>query len=255
MSFAVRIVSLELGVDMKKIVGAALLFALLPSFAESDLQPLKEQRPSGKDKLADEFKDELPELSEPYRNVSGAYYGLGLGSSIISHKVTYSKGEDQKSDFKKNAHQFDVSLIAGFGAPFYDRYYAGIEFDIFKRFSKKTSYNDEIGIIHSSNIGLNMDVRFGYLFPEHGSMVYLTAGFARIVGRVTFDKGNTEGSFGSFYPTVGVGLEHKINHQWNVRGDFRMAITSKDDNKYSHNWKYEAKPNRIAFRVSITRNI
>ncbi|MDR3187439.1 MAG: porin family protein [Holosporaceae bacterium] len=240
---------------MRRFAGAAFLLALLPSFAESGLQPLKEQESSGKNGRAGEFEDEFSELSEPHRNVSGAYYGLGLGSSLISHKVTYGKGEGQKSSSKKNAHQFDISLILGFGAPFYGRCYAGVEWDLFKRFSKKTSYENEIGIIHSANIGLNMDVRFGYLFPEHGSMVYFTAGFARIVGRVTFNRGSTEGSFGSFYPTLGVGVEHKINHRWNVRGDFRLAITSKDDNKYSHGWKYEAKPNRIAFRVSITRNI
>ncbi|MDR2067468.1 MAG: porin family protein [Holosporaceae bacterium] len=242
---------------MKKFAAATFLFLLSPSFAESDLQPLKEQRSANADanKSGSEFMDEFSDLSEPHRNVSGAYYGLGLASSIVAHKVTYGKGGALMSSLKKSAHQFDVSLIFGFGAPFYDRYYAGIELDLFKRFPKKTSYNDEIGVIHSSNIGLNMDVRFGYLFPEHGSMIYITAGFARVVGKVTFDKGATEGSFGSFYPTFGVGLEHKINHRWNVRGDFRIALASKDDNKYSHGWKYEAKPGRIAFRVSITRNI
>ncbi|MDR1375297.1 MAG: porin family protein [Holosporaceae bacterium] len=235
---------------MKKFIGAAFLFVLSQFFAESDLWAAAEQGSSA-NKSADDFF----ELSEPHKSISGAYCGLGAGLSLISHNVSYAKSGGSEASCKKNASQFDFSLICGFGAPFYGKYYAGVECDFFKRFSKKTSYNNEIGIIHSANIGANMDVRFGYLFPEHGSMAYLTAGFARIVGRITFDKSNGEGSFGSFYPTVGLGLEHKINHRWNVRGDFRIAITSKDDNKYYGNWKYEAKPNRISFRLSITRSI
>jgi opacity protein-like surface antigen len=136
--------------------------------------------------------------------------------------------------------------------------------ELFRRFAGKTSYDGEVGIIHASTTGLNMDVRFGYLLPKHGAMVYATAGCARVLGRVAFSGGalrqkNPEGSFGSFYPTFGAGVEYKLDHRWNIRADWRISITSKDDNKYIQangaTGKYEAKPSRTAFRISVTRNI
>jgi hypothetical protein len=104
-----------------------------------------------------------------------------------------------------------------------------------------------------------MDIRFGRLYPLQGHLVYATVGFARVLGHGLFECGSyyAEGSFGSFYPTFGVGFEKKINHRWNVRADFRISLTSKDDNKSPRGtyWKYEAKPSRAAFRISITRSI
>jgi hypothetical protein len=97
-------------------------------------------------------------------------------------------------------------------------------------------------------------------------LIYTTLGFASVIGKVAF-SGNTRkraapptGTFGSFYPTFGAGIEYKINHLWNIRGDFRISITSKDDNKSLKvspisDWKYEAKPSRLAFRISVTRSI
>ncbi|MDR1561151.1 MAG: porin family protein [Holosporaceae bacterium] len=203
--------------------------------------------------------DEFLALSEPHKSVSGAYYGLGLALSMMSHKARFVDSSVSKEvNLKKTANQFDVSLIGGFGAPFYEKYYAGIEFDFFKRFPSKKSYESELGIIHTSTLGLNMDVRFGYLFPEHGSMLYLTVGFARALGHVAHRNQlnkESEGSFGSFFPAFGAGLEYKINHKWNIRGDFRILITSKENKKNLCNWQYEAKPNRIAFRISVTRNL
>jgi hypothetical protein len=185
----------------------------------------------------------------------------------VSHKAKCVKNDVGEVNFEKTAHQFDVSLIGGFGAPFYRTYYTGIELDLFRRFYAKTSYNGEVGIIHSNHFGLNMDVRFGYLLPRHGAMIFVTAGFAKILGKMSFDAdpqrghvNNPDSSFGSSYPTFGFGAERKINHLWNIRGDFRISITSKDDNKSlkansSSHWKYEAKPSRMAVRISITRNI
>lgn len=245
---------------MNKLISIAFLMGSTPAIAFAN----SEKQSSEKSAASNEFL----ELSEPDRNVNGAYYGLGFALSRISHDVkTWKNGASDAMNFEATNNQFDASLIGGFGSAFYKRYYAGIEMELFKRFGGKTSChtNEEVGIIHNSAIGLNMDVRFGYLLPKQGSLVYATIGFARVVGKLVFYEGSgrnrrgQEGSFGSFYPTFGVGLEHKINHLWNVRGDFRISITSKDDNKYlntrSANWKYEAKPNRIAFRISITRNV
>ncbi|MDR0632263.1 MAG: hypothetical protein LBF54_03440 [Holosporaceae bacterium] len=245
---------------MNKLIGIAFLI-ISPSavvFASSEKQSSEKSAAS----------NAFSELSWPYRNVGGAYWGLGATLSRISHSAwMWKDGTEKVTNFKATNSQFDASLIGGFGSAFYKGYYAGIEMELFKRFGEKASRHPggEVGIIHKSAIGLNMDVRFGYLLPKRGELIYVTVGFARVVGGVAFYEGSGgnrpgyEGSFGSFYPTLGVGVEHKINHLWNVRGDFRISITSKDDNKYlstrSTTWKYEAKPSRMAFRISITRNI
>ncbi len=238
---------------MQKIVIALLTVAFYSVNAESTENTAKDD-------------NEFIELGEPCKYVSGAYYGLGLGVSHISHKVNALKNNVGKVSMSKSSNQYDLSLIAGFGSAFYKRYYAGIELEMFKRFKGSNSGNDELTVVFPSTIGMNMDVRFGYQLPENGSLVYLTAGFARVLGKTAFAvttnnrKHKTiEVSHGSFYPTFGVGLEYKVNHNWNVRGDFRFSITSKDDNKYvrvnNSTWKFDAKPSRIAFRISVTRNI
>ncbi len=232
-----------------------LLFSFIDAAASSERQEMESEYNKNNDFL---------ELSEPERKVSGAYYGLGVTLSRTSNKLNVSKNQQASLKYDNSANQYDFSAIIGFGSAFYERYYAGVELDFFKRLPEKTKRKNEIGIIHSSNIGMNMDVRFGYQFPQHGTLAYLTAGFARIIGKAAFYRSNDNSpsakkSFGSFYPTVGFGLEYKMNHKWNLRGDFRYSITNKDDNKYvkldANEWKFDAKPNRFAIRFSVTRNI
>ncbi|MDR3151235.1 MAG: outer membrane beta-barrel protein [Holosporaceae bacterium] len=218
--------------------------------------------------------DDFLELSEPYRTVGGAYFGVGLALSRITHKLNATKNNSNKINFKNSATQYDLSFIFGFGSAFYKSYYTGIEFSIFKRLSSNTKYadNESIGLKHSSILGLDMDVRLGYLFPESGNLAYFTVGFARVIGRTVFREYSTnrnirgsaryiekEKSFGSFYPTFGCGIEHKLNQDWDVRCDLRMSITSKDDNKShtsgNNDWSYDAKPSRFAIGISITRSI
>ncbi|MDR1333865.1 MAG: hypothetical protein LBJ71_01455 [Holosporaceae bacterium] len=207
-------------------------------------------------KTAGEFLD----LGEPEKEIGGAYAGLGVTLSRISHnlKAKGTAASSSEVNLDSSGNQWDVSLIGGFGSAFYKRYYAGIEMDFFKRISGNTKYssNRDIAIVHNSTMGLNMDIRFGYLYPQ-GYLIYSTIGFARVLGRGLFKHGTdyVEGSFGSFYPTFGVGLEKKMNHRWNIRADFHISLTSKDDNKSKSIWKYEAKPKRMAFRISITRSI
>jgi hypothetical protein len=208
-----------------------------------------------------EMSEEFSELGEPQKNIGGAYYGLGLSLSMTSHNLKGTKPRSEELNFKSSSNQKDISLIGGFGAAFYKRYYAGIEMDFFKRFSGSTNYSHDrqLGIAHNSAMGLNMDVRFGYLYPQYGYLVYGTFGFARIQGQALLNCGSyyAEGSFGSFYPTFGAGIEKRLNHHWNIRADFRISATVKDDNRYIRGttWKYEAKPGRTAFRFSVIRSI
>ncbi len=207
------------------------------------------------------LEDFVP-LDEPEQRVTGAYYGLGYDLSFIKHKVSAESDNPKESKkVNKSATQSAISLLAGFGTGFYRDYYIGLEFEIMHRFSKKTSYDGEIGLKFPSQFGINMDVRFGYLFPKQGSMVYLTAGFSRTLGKVvvkTQDGHEVERGFGSYYPTIGLGVEYKLNPRWNVRLDGRYSITSKDSGNHlqgNKGWDYNVKPQRIGIRLALTRNI
>jgi opacity protein-like surface antigen len=212
---------------------------------------------SASEQLVDnaEGKDFLP-LGEPERQIDGAYLGGGLAVSNISHKLHAEKTGGDRVDFSKSGAQMDVSALAGFGSAFYKRNYIGIEMEFFKRLGGGESFhsNGELGLRHCSDLGLNLDVRPGYLFPLRGALVYATVGVARVRGQVVSKTGG-QGTFGSFYPTVGVGIEQMVNSRWSVRGDIRRSITSKDDDKQFGGWKYDAKPNRTAIRVLLVRNI
>jgi hypothetical protein len=212
--------------------------------------------------FADELKttSEFVDLGEPEKEIGGAYGGFGVALSRISHKLD-ALGNFHKESFRSSSNQWDLSLIGGFGSAFYKKYYIGIEMDFFRRAGSGANYssNKAVAVVHNSSIGLNMDVRFGYLYPQQGYLIYATAGFARVVGRGRFQNANNylEGSFGSFYPTFGIGFEKKVTHKWNIRADFHASVTSKDENKSIAGtyWKYEAKPNRMAIRISVTRSI
>ena len=70
--------------------------------------------------------DEFQPLSEPYRYISGAYCGAGVGYAFIPLKIntTYN---DVTTEYKKKKAQPEIFLTAGFGSSFYKDYYAGLE--------------------------------------------------------------------------------------------------------------------------------
>lgn len=245
---------------MKKIL--SVLWSIGLVFAVVAAEPNQEQQQTSTFVKNDNEYSNLPKLGEPCRYVSGAYFGLGGTISNIKHKVTVKKSNSPlEIGVSKSKAQFDLSMIAGFGAAFYKEYYAGLEFEFFKRFKGSGSRENEIEVLFSSSIGLNMDVRFGRQLPHYGALVYTTVGFARLIGETMFYSSNMDAkrSFGSFYPNFGLGIEKKINNDWNIRGDVRFAITAKDNNKEAHmsgvKWKYEGTPNKTSFRISVTKNI
>lgn len=218
-----------------------------------------------------ENNDEFQRFGEPYRVISGAYWGFGFGLSRTQHKIEFAKlKDDGKIDGEKKNHtssgmQSEISFLMGFGAPIYKRYYAGMEIEFFDRLGGKTTdYDDKLHVHHCKNMSLNFEGRFGYLLPESGNLVFMTAGVSRIFGRVSFgDEKKPTSSFGSFFPTVGLGFEHRINYNWNWRVDYHYVISSKDnDHKVKTGSKdaptsytYQGKANRMALRLVITRSI
>jgi hypothetical protein len=95
--------------------------------------------------------------------------------------------------------------------------------------------------------------------------VYATIGFARIIGTTALyvSNGNSNASkksFGSFYPTFGLGAEYKMTYNWNIRMDVRFSITSRDEKAAvardaGGTWSTAGRPNRAAVRISVTRSI
>lgn len=209
-----------------------------------------------------EDNDSFIELSEPSKYISGAFWGIGGGPSFISHKLNaHNETANQDRHVKKSAVQYDLAFLFGFGTLFYRDYYAGINFEIMQRFGKGKSYDEDLGFKFSSQFGINMDVRFGYLFPQQGNLLYTSVGFTRTLGKVLF-KGtgqNTEIGFGSYFPTFGLGFEHKINHLWNAGICAKYSITSKDSKDNiaggGQKWSYKAKPWVTIFKFYVTRNI
>ena len=210
--------------------------------------------------------DDFVELDEPYQYITGAYWGITVGPTFVKHKLTADNNvtkATQRTTLSKT--QFDLGLMAGFGTSFRDDYYVGIEMEMVKRVGKGIHYKNEgdtFGLKFSPQFGLNVNVRFGYQFPRYGNMVYVMVGFSRTLGKVV-GKGTNGSSdihkgFGSYYPIVGVGVEHKVNHDWNVRLDVKYSITSNDSNQKLYEkspWVYEVKPQSVGVRLSVTRNI
>lgn len=266
---------------MKKLFFITSLFSVCVSSNSqtTDLEPLENvyQNPTVKPEekiLPKSTSDDLIELAMPERKIGGGYIGLGLGLAKVSlnAKTTREKKDTVNSLFlehKKSTLQYNLSLITGFGNAFYKDYYIGIELDLSKKFKENTSENADktFGVQHKANVGLNMDVRFGLLMPQSGLLVYSTVGFARVIGDFIINTNDMKEKhkFGSFYPTIGLGTEYKLNNSWNIRGDLRYAITAKDDKNLKQftkngedvpvtNWECRAKPQQISFRISVTKN-
>ena len=209
--------------------------------------------------------DDFMELDEPYKYVTGAYWGVSVGPTFVKHKLSAQNegsGAAQRTNMSKT--QLDLALLGGFGTSFYKDYYVGLEMELMNRCGKGIHYekdDDALGLKFHSQFGLNMNVRFGYLFPKQGNMIYAIVGFSRTLGKVVgrrSDESEVEATFGSYYPVVGVGIEHKINYDWNVRLDVKYSITSKDSDRRVHAntmWKYDVKPQSVGVRFSVTRNI
>ncbi|MDR2645786.1 MAG: porin family protein [Holosporaceae bacterium] len=234
---------------MKKLIWLMLLISTVSdaAFVGASQQPVGDAAEGGDFLL----------LGEPERRIGGAYLGGGLAVSRISHKLNAEKTGEDRIDFSRSGSQMDVSVLAGFGSAFHKRDYIGIEMEIFRRFGGGESFHTsgKVGLRHCSALGMNLDIRPGCLFSLQGALAYVTIGVARIQGQVISKTSDHRGTFGSYYPTVGVGVEQMINFKWSIRGDIRMSITSKDNDKQLDNWKYDAKPNRIAVRILFIRNI
>ena len=212
--------------------------------------------------------DEFQPLSEPYRYISGAYCGAGVGYAFIPLKIntTYN---DVTTEYKKKKAQPEIFLTAGFGSSFYKDYYAGLEMEFCKKFSKRKSYHKDgvYGVEHRPTFGLGMSVRFGYQMPLYKSMIYGSIGFSKLIGRsyVKHEDKEYTASFGSYSPTLGLGIERRINYNWNIRLEGLYSVPKKktkditrletvaNDQVTKHVYETKGRISRFAIRVYVTR--
>lgn len=254
---------------------------------------------------------QLPELGEPVPVFGGLYVLGGVGYDWVSNKYEFKKssivydGEKQQEKGKVIASYIsendkidpsngkistsNISAFAGIGCGglFEDKYYLGIDFEMFMKFNgnKKSksclfssvlkSKGTEKEIKETANvtvkgknaIGLTIKARLGYVIPGCGCMPYAVVGCERFQHSVKLDVTNDSSGFvtyGSFYPVVGVGLEKKLKNNWSMRGELVYAIGNWDDTgKYLKNksesrvrsTKFRAKGNRLSFKLMLVKYI
>lgn len=240
---------------MKKFFG----FLFVCGFFCTEVSSAQEEKKLVSSDLETVDEDFIP-LDEPESRIGGLYTGFSIGHSWISHKATvkFAGGQEQ---FKKTSGQMDYAWIIGFGTAILKDYYTGLELQVMKRTGSKTHYNEtnRIGFKFSSQFGMNMDVRFGKLFPQSGGLLFMTAGFHRVLGKTEIRTpfGIKEKGFGSYYPTIGLGYEKKINGRWMIRADCKYSITSNttDSTDRFTSTEYKVQPQRIGVDLAILRNI
>ena len=117
-----------------------------------------------------------------------------------------------------------------------------------------------------------MCARFGYQLPLQSTLIYGTIGFVKLRGGVKIKYNGKEygSSYGTYSPTIGLGIEHRINYDWNLRLDARYSIPKKktktltfsvDKNAtattpatHLNRYKYNGKVSKITIKFYVTRS-
>lgn len=209
-------------------------------------------------------KDKFNPVGAPDEVFSGLYAGFGL--DLISNECKYEIFATEKLDanikqgYKGSLRNFPYSFlgILGFGGVYNRWCYLGVETELFFRRGGGTKVNDYIKILSKNTYGFNFRLRGGYIFKQHGLMIYGTISADRSINHIAAKKledGYTSyESFGSYHPSIGIGLEKKLRDNWGIRGEFVYTIGIWDDTgKY---WKIDQKStiaNSPRFRATANK--
>jgi hypothetical protein len=245
---------------MRGIIRVASVWLLISvaMFAEAEITISAETADEPRDAAESTNGDEeFQPLDEPERSIGGAYWGIGAGVMRVSLDVEASRRDGQRVNVSDASMRPEISALGGFGAAFYKSYYAGIGIEIFKRFAGKTVTHSsgEVSVIHRGTVGLNMDVKFGRLYPKHGLLVYGSVGFARLQGYMMTADIRQKGSYGSFVPVFGMGAQRKLNDNWAGQLAVKYTIPTKDDNKKMGSWTHDGTVQGIVVAVGAVRDI
>ncbi|MDR2724324.1 MAG: porin family protein [Holosporaceae bacterium] len=201
-------------------------------------------------------EEEFAQLGEPERDMGGAWVGLGMGLSRHTLEATADRNDGRRVTHERTDNLAEFALLAGFGTLIHKEYYTGIAMDLFKRLEGDATYSEsrELGLEHNSSVGLNARLLFGCADAVQGRLSYLTVGFERVCGEALTGPGGVRGSFGSFFPSVGIGFERRLNSTWSLALEARRAITSGEEKRVA-TWKLKAKPNRTTIMIVARKYI
>ncbi|MDR1983028.1 MAG: hypothetical protein LBQ08_04525, partial [Holosporaceae bacterium] len=76
---------------------------------------------------------------------------------------------------------------------------------------------DKTGKLESNALCPGINLRCGYIFPKYESMVFLKIGISKVNGKYYYNSGGAEVcnvNVNAFVPSIGVGVEKKINRKW-----------------------------------------
>jgi len=224
------------------------------------------------------YEDENSKFSPvgaPDEVFSGMYVGLGL--ELISNECKYEiLTHNELCNTIQNNHRGSIRTypysflgIIGFGGVYNRFYYAGVETELFFRRGGGTKESNDIRIQTKNTYGFNFRLRGGYIFKQHGLMLYGTVSADRSINNIAAKKQNPEGeytgyeSFGSYHPSIGIGLEKKLRDNWGIRGEFVYTIgiwddTGKflktaDNSTIANSPRFRATANKKSIKLSVVK--
>lgn len=225
--------------------------------------------------LAEESPVELPELADPIHNFSGMYAFAGAGYDTTGNKIRIGRSS---VNFKGRTRNLALFGGVGCGGVFQDKYYLGIDFELFRRSNGGEKATNSVNLVTGSTntvlqpyvrahntLGLAIKSRIGYIRPGCSYMPYIIFGCERFQHQlriVSTTSGTSTDSnrdtYGSFHPIFGLGIEKKLMNNWSFRTEatYNLGIwddTGKKIKSGSLTFPYKAKGNRTSFRIMLSK--
>ena len=184
-------------------------------------------------------EDQFCEVGKPDDVFSGIYIGAGLGYDFLNHKydlsvpagISLPNVQNKKSSI--NTHAYNIYGLFGIGGVFNRFWYTGAETELFIRRGGQTKNKTGIRVESKNTYGFNFRLRGGYIFRPSGLLAYASIAAERSINHIAMvDSANHyryDRSFGSYNPSLSIGLEKKLRNNWSARIDLSYTIGIWDD--------------------------
>lgn len=216
----------------------------------------------------DDTQSGFSKVCKPDDVFSGIYLGGGLGYDFLDNKydidvptnVTLNSLRQKKGSI--NTHAYNLYGVFGFGGVYNRFWYTGVETELFVRRGGQTKHDKGVRIENKNAYGFNFRLRGGYIFTSIGLLTYIGAAAERSINHIAI-KDNTNSyphdkSYGSYHPSLSIGLEKKLRNNWSLRMDLCYTIGIWDDTDrffIANNTKipFKAKTNKKSVKVMICK--
>lgn len=179
------------------------------------------------------------DLATPDDVFGGMYIGAGVGFDSLDNKYELQIPENinmqnvTKLKDSISTNTYDIFGVFGFGGVFNRFYYVGLETDFTYRMNSKTKDNNSVQIEHKKTYAFNFKLRGGYIFRPAGVLLYTAVSADRSINHILIKSNDGKfigrESFGSYHPSISVGVEKKLRNNWSARGEFSYTIGIWDD--------------------------